>query len=458
MDNRKAYDVLICLVGENPLPIYLGIKQFAHATTRIVLVQSELTQDAADGVAKCMSTENVTPFFLRDPFSPMEVYKDLERLAKDHIGPAIDASLSVACNYTGGTKVMSSVSFHFLATKYESLMDLFYLAESGGTDAQGAFHFWPGGYTDPLRTGVSIDDLCVLHGVELQQPNDSNKNAHNGTSDNNYAFCTNIGLMNLWSAAQEGPEGRLRRIRKLASDRDDEKHSRLVEEYRSGGFTWPSNGVWWSFLEILDEETRKDWMLPRNRVPFSYYDYKDTSFPYRCKSGFCKRVEFATGTWLEVFIKKLIQSMSINGVAPFGQSLVTAERLVSRIAAGTELSYLNPQYDRLLLEKPPYSDLFESDLIMVVHNNLRYISVTTSDSPKTCKLKIFEAKHRADQIGGGLARYCVVSLASADRVRQCQATVKANRRVIFGMDDIREWVGDSENEPNVGSLREFLTA
>jgi hypothetical protein len=42
------FDKMVCLVGENPLPVYLGIKQLATPEAEVVLVYSEATRPKAE--------------------------------------------------------------------------------------------------------------------------------------------------------------------------------------------------------------------------------------------------------------------------------------------------------------------------------------------------------------------------------------------------------------------------
>lgn len=44
------FDRMVCLVGENPLPIYLRIKQLATPEAEIVLVYSEATRPQAKSI------------------------------------------------------------------------------------------------------------------------------------------------------------------------------------------------------------------------------------------------------------------------------------------------------------------------------------------------------------------------------------------------------------------------
>ena len=44
------FDSMVCLVGENPLPVYLGIKQLAPPEAEVVLVYSEASKPQAKNI------------------------------------------------------------------------------------------------------------------------------------------------------------------------------------------------------------------------------------------------------------------------------------------------------------------------------------------------------------------------------------------------------------------------
>jgi hypothetical protein len=48
------FDKMVCLVGENPLPVYLGIKQLATPEAEVVLVYSEATKPQAKNIEELL--------------------------------------------------------------------------------------------------------------------------------------------------------------------------------------------------------------------------------------------------------------------------------------------------------------------------------------------------------------------------------------------------------------------
>jgi ethanolamine utilization microcompartment shell protein EutL len=108
------FDKMVCLVGENPLPVYLGIKQLATPEAEVILVYSEATKPQSQNIKGLLEkgrkangnrgrtciTDQVVQ--LRDPFRPYEVRKTL-----DAVVASLDNPRAYALNNTGGTKVMS---------------------------------------------------------------------------------------------------------------------------------------------------------------------------------------------------------------------------------------------------------------------------------------------------------------------------------------------------------------
>ena len=135
-----SFQKMICLVGENPLPIYLGIKEFVDRKgddTEVILVHSSETKEEAEAIRKTCREHaglNRTQFHLEllsHPFEPALVLDRMRELRSSYP----DAAL----NYTGGTKVMSGfglVTWVFMVENKNLLDRVFYLEERTGN-----FHF-----------------------------------------------------------------------------------------------------------------------------------------------------------------------------------------------------------------------------------------------------------------------------------------------------------------------------
>jgi hypothetical protein len=417
LNTSKSFDTMVCLVGENPLPIYLGIRQLAAPNARIVLVHSSETGKVAKPIATKMKELGYQAEMrkLTDPYAPMKVLEDIRKIAEQFPGAVL--------NYTGGTKVMST--FAVLAWKQDAKFEnSFYLEEGGGDSDLGQFHFSDGSVPVELDVELTLNDLCALHKVTPKDPNTYPP----------YCFQD---LLNLWLEVE------LKRMEEYfdlpARFKDKQQYNDLLKQYSHQTKEWSTGGYWQRFLEILDVETRAKWL--QEEIPGRYNDYKQDYHPNKpphCVSEFCKQVEFVRGTWMEAFIVELLLSLEKDPIESFVYGADPATPLVQAILAGQEFTYRE--------------QFFEADLTLVVNHCLRYISVTTSDSLKTCRGKVFEAMHRSQQIGGGMARSCVISLLNAEDIGKCRASIGTARHTIFGHDDITAWMNTSRL-----SLYSFLT-
>jgi hypothetical protein len=159
MENTKKFATLVSLVGENPYPIYLGIRELAAPDCTVVLVHSEHTEPIARRIANIVSNEvwfktkgKIYLEPINDEFDPITVENDLRSIRDKYPNSAI--------NFTGGTKVMSA--FGVIAWYKEKGWPATYLAEQCGT------FLFADGQTQNLSThDYSIETLCQLHGTDL---------------------------------------------------------------------------------------------------------------------------------------------------------------------------------------------------------------------------------------------------------------------------------------------------
>jgi hypothetical protein len=105
---------MVCLVGENPLPVYLGIKQLPTPQAKVILVYSEATKPQAQNIKGLLDKARVANgnreltcimnqvVLLCDPFWPRQVRETL-----DVVVARLNTPQAYALNYAGGTKVMS---------------------------------------------------------------------------------------------------------------------------------------------------------------------------------------------------------------------------------------------------------------------------------------------------------------------------------------------------------------
>jgi hypothetical protein len=415
------FEKMISLVGENPLPVYLGIRQLTADGARILLVHSSGspgTKEQADRVKARLERDAgsrlVSLFQIADPWDPASVLSAVAGLPGSWGEAAFD--------YTGGTKVMSAMAVRAAADRFAALV---YLEE-----ARGQFRIWsPASGETESRTLSALDpplgvrDLCDLHNITVHpdatwQPDP-----------------TPADLLAIWH-------------RRLAEHRADT--DRILEFPTNEEGNQGSDAAWRIYqrnqgrlgpcLDLLTPETRSRWAaIEAPSTPAAYSDSQRRAvFEF-----------FASRQWFEYLMRELVLSVSqsTDRIA-FGTRPDDPVLGESDILSGQE--FLVGQVARPRRRDPR---MFEADVLGVVDNRLRYLSVTTGLSRKSCKAKMFEAVHRSRQIGGGLASSCVVSLADSGGVADCRTSVGLHpRHTIYGLSDVERWF-----QGNAHDLRRFLT-
>lgn len=159
---------------------------------------------------------------------------------------------------------------------------------------------------------------------------------------------------------------------------------------------------------------------------------------------FGKLLKFAHGQWLETLVKRTVICLDKNGSSNFN-SLPAAHNAVV-----PEREVHTSRYFKV------YKQQFEADVICVVNNRLCFFSMGVNrgaDKGRVLRGKMFEANYRAKQLGGGLARSCVVCLAPEPVIKDCRASLgNDSHNTIFGRDDVERWInGDAQD------LYQFLT-
>jgi hypothetical protein len=351
---------MVSLVGENPLPVYMGIAQFLEKGGEATLVCSEVTEPMAKAV---MSTGDRFGRYaitkLADPFDPKPTAAALGALREE----MPDALL----NFTGGTKVMAAYGLRAWSDQPGLAV---YLDEPSRM-----FRFGNGVDVPLFVTGLDIGLLCRLHGVDLGKASRRPVVPYNDLA-------------------------------------------KLVREHQDLPWRGTASKPWEEWREKLSPEAQAE----LNRAG-----------PARRDEYFGEKNE-----WFEEFVRETL--LRLDGATgriearPGTGSLVRDEEVTSGVHF-----FIGGQQ-------------FESDAMAVVNTALRYVSVTTDAKEKMAKGKSFEAMHRARQIGGDMARSCVVSLAQSGTVANVRRSVNDARHRLFGVEDLLRWVaGDGQQ------LLDFMT-
>lgn len=188
----------------------------------------------------------------------------------------------------------------------------------------------------------------------------------------------------------------------------------------------------------------KDAEVPAAAERFSPQDFNlDLSVPEIPEDGSwpSKRLEcwrkFLKGEWLEEWCGQLVRRLCPSGSVSVG---VNCTRI-------------------------PSNRRFEVDIAVVRAHRAYFISCTTSDVLRECKLKAFEVAIRARQMGGDLARSALICLlesesSSVTKIQQLRQDVETvwgavNPTMIYGLGDLKAWSGHFHH-PNCEGLKSWL--
>jgi len=150
--------------------------------------------------------------------------------------------------------------------------------------------------------------------------------------------------------------------------------------------------------------------------------------------------KFLRGDWLEVLVEKLVKDLSKDDGSVHIHRDIQCENKAGRP--------------------------FQIDVLVIRGHRLYLISCTMCDDIRSCKSKLIEASVRAAQMGGGLARCCLVSFLpgekdgkrNLDEVQNDVADIwnSATTPKVFGLDHLRAWVGIGGNQPDLATLKDWL--
>jgi hypothetical protein len=377
--------VMVCLVGENPLPIYLSLVQLMPPGGTAVLLHSRETEEAAQAIERRLGgrvTAVRQP--IKDPFDPVGV-RNLVETVRDKYPDAV-------LNYTGGTKVMSAAGFHAWADWPDRTV---YLDEK-----HSLFRFGNGANIRLEADYLTVEDLCNLHDVKPPQAKPA-------------AQVTFADLVSVFNG------------------RDSLPYFEAKSAYPEWIRRHPQE--WGRCLSLLSETTRANWAATEDRDGELQFQF------------------FAHHEWPELLVKALVERLPAMGNEIAGEIPKQPLFVEGTVHRGVEFFVIGEKNNRK----------FEVDVITVRKGIVRYLSVTTSKDKDVLKGKAFQAIHRARQIGGDLARVCVVCTVPPvprdNILDDVKESVSEDRFCIFAARDIAEWLPQGRRPGNGASLRLFLT-
>ncbi len=414
---ETKFGEMVCLVGENPLPVYIGIMDLCAEGAEVWLVHSDDTLVQAKAIsAKVGNRRRCGPERLVkvDPFAPEDVLKKLIELYRSRPG--------LVLNFTGGTKVMSAFALqaHMAADAADMRLDRAVYLE----DRSHVFRFCDG-ETRPVSetTRLRVHDIVELHGGRI-------------TDEAQWPPCTTGDLGRMWDLFDDND---LSQIHKAARGNGSNAYATLAKQWDAAAGTW-RDGAWRQFLTAYtgDDPEHPWWRATLPSTADEFEDWRVGRY-----SDLALQWRFATGVWLELLAGYLANCALTRSAPVFDDRPLD---LGPDIVSGAQVIWHNQP--------------FEADIMLVRQNRLRLISATTGQSQDKIKLKMFEAMARARQVGGGLAYAAVVApiggAAGPGRsraVEECQRSVDPQRRHrVFGKPDLERWMRGS----GLDALRDYL--
>jgi len=424
-------NVLVLMVGTNPLPNYIVGSYLKENYDKFVFIYSEKnedinqssTKDYANKLKKHLNLDNCTLLPLSNVSNPSAIRDDLKEKFPDNID-------EVHLNYTGGTKTMAVHVYNFLKEKFNDNFNASYL------DARSHKLIYDNSKKESLnlkdKIKIDIDTLLSIHLYK--------KNKLETHDTYNYKYKQKFGdnfdsiSEKIENAIKDGKgkdfvkwlENPFRKIfkgnnRLLEQAEKFREHIQKLSDsnpspiYEFNNKTLP---FIWDILNAFPEDKR---INDGEKLWIPGIDINNKQFSNRIKDT----VEFLDGKWLEWYVYNEIRNELLN------------KELEEEKHFGISLEAKK--------ENSPESPNFELDIFMINGYQLVGISITTSDKQGDCKLKGFEVIHRVRQIGGDESKAILITGLPKDDINRSPKKLQedlsfmtgtANDKiVVFGVDD-----------------------
>lgn len=404
---------LFLLIGNNPLPNYVAIKLLAGENTTAHLVHSAETLVFAQRLENKLKDEcKFAEKICVKPSSANEIKKKIEARLGNING-------SIGLNYTGGTKAMavhvyrtiagkaSDAKFSYLDPRNLAMMvdapeavesdTCFSLGKPDGDDKEKEYF---------RKTKISLEDLLYLHQLELFQ------------------HTRNKPRIRLEPRGLKIAEA----IQSEAIEKDDwrefqKKLRKVYENVKEGTGYQP-------YSNRNEEQMNAGLRSKKINFPGDLPDLANAfeeNFPSRnvIQAGemvlanlphdlsAIEFVNFLRGTWLEDFVLSRVKQ-------------VRDECFLKYCGASVETALRNDKRKRF----------FELDVVAMRGYRLFAISCSQESAVFKAKHKLFEAVHRAKQLGGDEARIALVCLAQSREVDNIKAQLEEDHIEVFGREDL----------------------
>lgn len=209
----KKLNYYIALVGKNPLPIYISGLEFIDANTKVYLLYTkEDCSASSEKVAKNIKASLINKDIVEDSISLVscdksnfvEIESSLEEIYKN-IQDNLDRfdDMNVYIDYTGGTKMMSAVTYNYFKEKSSELGYINFFGIYVSSSAQRVFlnklEYYERITSETYcfsniaeKMKVDDNDIVSLHGFSLKNYN--NKIIAINNEDNTEIDCELINI------------------------------------------------------------------------------------------------------------------------------------------------------------------------------------------------------------------------------------------------------------------------
>lgn len=391
---------LVLLVGSNPLPNYLAA--CALRPSCVALVYTEETKDAKDRLQRELARALGEDVTLDEPFVEDASCATTVRRALDALVSS-NGDRDVLLNYTGGTKVMAAHARLAFSSRGRP-EDASYLDE-GDVHREARLRFDDGNskpLSDYLELPLKLGTVLALHGI-THKPREA-RNPAPTTDDAREVLCKVLADPPLAAALY----CERKRLQELGNS-----NKATSEPFRADRY-----GLSLSLPEFPKSEQLSQ--LANRREKESWFE---------------QWYKFIGGEWLEEWLGAQIRALEL---AP-----------TPEITVGVN-AYRGEKQAQL-----------EVDVAVVRGHRSYFVSCTTDASKHMCKSKLFEVAVRSRQLGGDLARACLVCLADDRTISALRADVDdvwgaSNTTRVFGLSDVRAWSDCDGTQPNRHSLKAWL--
>ncbi|NJN66218.1 MAG: hypothetical protein HC884_05655 [Chloroflexaceae bacterium] len=369
-------DMLILLMGENPLPNYVAACLLADTSTRLLLVHSGVkgtgkqvtkgTGEQCDRLKKVLQAKGYT-FGPDDTVeveesNPANIWNEITSKIKGHTG-------SIGLNYTGGTKAMSVHAYRAVEQakdrqkRYYSYLDARSLSMWFTDESCNA-------WSERVKTLVPVTllELLALHGLEKLKQEPDEKVRWPETTKALLDLHTDAERQKVWRDWYN--------LRKFNELQGPNAHLSTDE-----------------FPQTIREALQCD--NPTLAFPGTFGDlviagdFKPKEREKRTVGGVCGK--WFTSTWLEEHVFRQVQE-------------IQSEQGIHDVKMSIEPD-LGPD------------DSFEFDVAFMRGHQLFGLSCSAMEKKAPLKEKLLEVAVRASQLGGGETCFALVCCAEGDNLR-----------------------------------------